>query len=50
MIVYNEMTFKRAVDEIFNFADAHKQVNGWGFGNLVDYGKMDDETTTLYPF
>jgi len=50
MTVYNEMTFKRAVDEIFNFADAHKQVNGWGFGNLVDYGKMDDETTTLYPF
>ena len=49
MTVYNEMTFKRAVDEIFDFADAHKQVNGWGFGNLVDYGKMEDETTSLYP-
>ena len=49
-MVYNEMTFKRAVDEIFNFSNAHKQVNGWGFGNLVDYGKMEDETTTLYPF
>ncbi len=49
-MVYNEMTFKRAVDVIFNFSNAHKQVNGWGFGNLVDYGKMEDETTTLYPF
>jgi len=50
MSVYNEMTFKRAVDEFFNFADAHHQLNGWGFGNLVDYGQMEDETTTLYPF
>ena len=49
-MIYNEMTFKRAVDEIFNFSDAHKQLNGWGFGNVVDYGKMEDETTTLYPF
>lgn len=47
---YNEMTFKRVIDEIYNFSDAHNQVNGKGFGNLVDYGKMDDETTTLYPF
>jgi len=50
MTVYNEMTFKRAVDEIFDFAKAHHQLNGYGFGNLVDYGKMEDETTTLYPF
>lgn len=49
-MAYNEMTFKRTVDELFDFANAHQQLNGWGFGNLVDYGQMEDETTTLYPF
>ena len=49
-MAYNEMTFKRTVDELFDFADAHQQLNGWGFGNLVDYGQMEDNTTTLYPF
>ena len=26
------------------------EVNGWGFGNVVDYGKMEENVTTLYPF
>ena len=40
---YPEMTFNRVIDELFKFGQYHKQINNWGFGNLVDFSRRTEE-------
>jgi len=47
---YPEMTFNRLVDELFQFGKYHKQINNYGFGNLVDFSRRDEEDDVVkYP-
>ena len=43
------VTYKKFIDKLQEFADRHPQVNSFGFGNLVEFGKDVDNTAPLYP-
>jgi len=42
---YDEMTFNKVIDELFKFAQYHKQINNWGFGNLVEFSNKNEDNT-----
>lgn len=42
-------TFKKLIDKLEEFADRHPNINSFGFGNLVEFGKDIENTTPLYP-
>ena len=42
-------TFKKLIDKLEEFANRHPNINSFGFGNLVEFGKDVDNTTPLYP-
>jgi hypothetical protein len=42
-------TFKKLVDKLEEFANKHPNINSFGFGNLVEFGKDVENTTPLYP-
>ena len=49
-MIYPEMTFNRVIDELFKFAKYHKQINNYGFGNLVDFSRRNEEVDDVkYP-
>lgn len=41
------MTFNSVIDELFKFASYHRQINNWGFGNLVDFSRRNEEDPNL---
>ena len=49
-MTYPEMTFNRLIDELFQFAKYHKQINNYGFGNLVDFSRRNEKDDDVkYP-
>jgi len=42
-------TFKKLIDKLEEFANRHPNINSFGFGNLVEFGKDVDNTAPLYP-
>jgi len=45
-----EMTFNGVVNELFKFAKYHKQINNYGFGNLVDFSRRTEKDDDVkYP-
>lgn len=50
MSAYPEMTFNKVIDELFKFGKYHKQINNYGFGNLIDYSRRNEEDDEVkYP-
>ena len=50
MSSYPEMSFNRVIDELFKFGKYHKQINNYGFGNLVDFSRRDEKDDEVkYP-
>lgn len=50
MSAYPEMTFNRVIDELFKFGKYHKQINNYGFGNLVDFSRRNEkDDEVIYP-
>lgn len=44
------MSFNRVIDELFKFAKYHKQINNYGFGNLVDFSRRNEKVDDVkYP-
>ena len=43
------ITYKKLIDKLEEFANKHPKINSFGFGNLIDFGKDVDNTTPLYP-
>ena len=49
-MIYPEISFNRVIEELFKFAKYHKQINNYGFGNLVDFSRRDEkEDDVKYP-
>jgi hypothetical protein len=49
-MTYPEMTFNSVIDELFKFAKYHKQINNYGFGNLVDFSRKNEKVDDVkYP-
>ena len=43
------ITFKKLMDKLEEFANRHPNINSFGYGNLVEFGKDIDNTAPLYP-
>ena len=43
------ITYKKLIDKLEEFANKHPKINSFGFGNLVDFGKDVENTAPLYP-
>jgi len=44
-----DITYKKLIDKLRDFANRHPNINSFGFGNLVDFGKDVENTAPLYP-
>jgi len=42
-------TFKKLINKLEEFANRHPNINSFGFGNLIEFGKDVDNTAPLYP-
>ena len=44
------MSFNRVIEELYKFAKYHKQINNYGFGNLVDFSRRNEKDDDVkYP-
>lgn len=44
------MTFNSVIEELFKFGKYHKQINNYGFGNLVDFSRRNEKNDDVkYP-
>ena len=43
------ITFKKLIEKLNEFQRKHPELNSFGFGNLVEFGKDVKNTAPLYP-
>ena len=44
-----DITFNKLITKLNEFQKRHPQLNSFGFGNLIEFGKDVENTTPLYP-
>ena len=44
-----DITFNKLITKLEEFQKRHPQLNSFGFGNLIEFGKDIENTTPLYP-
>ena len=49
MITEEYVPFHKVIKLLEDFANRHYDINGFGFGNLLEYGKDIEDKTFLYP-